>query len=156
MKKFVWQDDNGGSVDQAVMEFMAGEDVVLDRELFPFDIMATAAHVRGLSRIGIISPEESSTLCRLLDELRAAFKADEFILDERYEDGHSAIEMFLTEQVGDTGAKVHTGRSRNDQVAVATRMYLRDSLHQLASHCGHIAQTCLLRAEQQPDLPMPG
>lgn len=156
MKKFVWQDDNGGSVDQAIMEFMAGEDVVLDRELFPFDIMATAAHVRGLSRIGIISPEESSTLCRLLDELRAAFKADEFILDERYEDGHSAIEMFLTEQLGDTGAKVHTGRSRNDQVAVATRMYLRDSLHQLALHCGHIAQTCLLRAEQQPDLPMPG
>jgi argininosuccinate lyase len=156
MKNYVWQDDSGEGVDRTIMEFMAGEDVVLDRELFPFDITATAAHVRGLSRIGILSTEESITLCQLLDELKQLFEAGQFILDDRYEDGHSAIEMFLTEKVGDTGAKVHTGRSRNDQVAVATRLYMRDCLRKLAGLCGQTGQACLLRAEQHTNLPMPG
>ena len=156
MKNYLWQDDDGVQIDQTIMEFMAGEDVVLDRELFPFDIQATAAHVRGLARIGILSTDESETLCLLLDQLQQDFAAGRFVLDERYEDGHSAIEMFLTEKVGDTGAKVHTGRSRNDQVAVATRLFLKSSLEQLVKLNGRIAQACLLRAEQHADVPMPG
>ena len=156
MKNYLWQDDDGAQIDQTIMEFMAGEDVVLDRELFPFDIQATAAHVRGLARIGILSADESETLCLLLDQLQQDFAAGRFVLDERYEDGHSAIEMFLTEKVGDTGAKVHTGRSRNDQVAVATRLFLKSSLEQLVKLNGRIAQACLLRAEQHADVPMPG
>ena len=156
MKNYLWQDDDGAQIDQTIMEFMAGEDVVLDRELFPFDIQATAAHVRGLARIGILSADESETLCLLLDQLQQDFAAGRFVLDERFEDGHSAIEMFLTEKVGDTGAKVHTGRSRNDQVAVATRLFLKSSLEQLVKLNGRIAQACLLRAEQHADVPMPG
>ena len=156
MKNYLWQDDDGAQIDQTIMEFMAGEDVVLDRELFPFDIQATAAHVRGLARIGILSADESETLCLLLDQLQQDFAAGRFVLDERFEDGHSAIEMFLTENVGDTGAKVHTGRSRNDQVAVATRLFLKSSLEQLVKLNGRIAQACLLRAEQHADVPMPG
>ena len=156
MKNYLWQDDDGAQIDQTIMEFMAGEDVVLDRELFPFDIQATAAHVRGLARIGILSADESETLCLLLDQLQQDFAAGRFVLDERFEDGHSAIEMFLTERVGDTGAKVHTGRSRNDQVAVATRLFLKSSLEQLVKLNGRIAQACLLRAEQHADVPMPG
>ena len=156
MKNTLWQDDDGAQIDQAIMEFMAGEDVVLDRELFPYDIQATAAHVRGLARIGILSADESDTLCQLLEQLKQDFAAGRFILDERFEDGHSAIEMFLTGKVGDSGAKVHTGRSRNDQVAVATRLFLKDSLAGLAVLNGRIAQTCLLRAERHADVPMPG
>ena len=156
MKDYLWQDDDGGQIDQAIMEFMAGEDVVLDRELFPFDIQATVAHVHGLARIGILSAEESETLCLLLDQLRQDFEAGRFILDEKFEDGHSAIEMFLTGKVGDSGAKVHTGRSRNDQVAVATRLFLKDRLTRLAGLNGRIAQACLDRAEGDADLPMPG
>jgi argininosuccinate lyase len=156
MKNFVWQDEGGESVDQTIMEFMAGEDVVLDRELFPFDIDATAAHVRGLARIGILSAEESATLCESLEQLKREFESGDFVLDDRYEDGHSAIEMYLTDKAGDAGAKVHTGRSRNDQVAVATRLFLRDSLQKLAGLCAQLAQACLERAEQQADVPMPG
>ncbi|MFC1720036.1 argininosuccinate lyase [Pseudomonadota bacterium] len=155
MKQFLWQ-DGGEQVDQNIMEFMAGEDVILDRELFPFDIRATAAHVRGLERIGLLSPAESETLCNLLDQLQQAFSEGSFVLDERFEDGHSAIEMFLTEKAGSIGAKVHTGRSRNDQVAVATRLYLKHSLESLASVDGRIALDCLARAEQHADVPMPG
>jgi len=156
MKNYLWQDDDGTKIDQAIMEFTAGEDVVLDRELFAFDIQATAAHVRGLARIGILDAGESDTLCGLLDQLEQDFSAGRFILDERFEDGHSAIELFLTEKAGDIGAKVHTGRSRNDQVAVATRLFLKASLQQLAGLSHRVAQACLLRAERHADVPMPG
>jgi argininosuccinate lyase len=97
MKNYLWQADPDGQIDEAISEFTAGEDVVLDRELLPFDIVATAAHVRGLARIGILDPEESELLCSLLEQLREDFAAGLFILDERFEDGHSAIEVFLTQ-----------------------------------------------------------
>jgi argininosuccinate lyase len=155
MKKFLWQ-DGGQQVDQQIMEFMAGEDVILDRELFPFDIRATAAHVRGLERIGILNSVESNTLCGLLEQLQQEFSAGSFVLDQRFEDGHSAIEMFLTENAGEIGAKVHTGRSRNDQVAVATRLFLKDSMETLIGLDGRIAQACLDRAGQHANVPMPG
>jgi argininosuccinate lyase len=155
VKQFLWQ-DGSDQVDQHIMEFMAGEDVILDRDLFPYDIRATAAHVRGLERIGMLSPAESETLCNLLGQLQQAFSEGSFVLDQRFEDGHSAIEMFLTEKAGDIGAKVHAGRSRNDQVAVATRLYLKDSLESLASLDCRIARACLARAEQHANVPMPG
>ena len=110
MSKFLWQLDSDEQVDKTIMEFMAGEDVILDRELFLFDICATAAHVRGLERIAILDSAECDTLCQLLDELKQEYQEGRFILDRRFEDGHSAIEIFLTEQAGDLGAKVHTGR----------------------------------------------
>ena len=155
MKNYLWQ-EGGGDIDAAIMEFTAGEDVVLDRQLFVFDIQATAAHVRGLERIGIVSEQECKQLCVLLEELKTEFETGSFVLDERFEDGHSAIEVYLTERAGSAGGRVHTGRSRNDQVAVATRLYLKDRLAQLAGLCGQIAEACLDKADADPDLPMPG
>jgi len=155
MKNYLWQEGDG-QIDHAISEFTAGEDVVLDRQLFVFDIQATAAHVRGLERIGIVSAGECQQLCSLLDDLRAEFESGTFVLDERFEDGHSAIEMYLTEKAGVSGGRVHTGRSRNDQVAVATRLYLKDRLAQLAGLCARISEACLDKADADPDLPMPG
>lgn len=156
MKNYLWQDQGGDQIDRTITEFTAGEDVILDRQLFPFDIRATAAHVRGLARIGLVETEEAARLCDLLDELLEEFQAGRFVLDDRFEDGHSAIEMFLTEKAGSSGARVHTGRSRNDQVAVATRLYLRDRLSQLAGLCAAIAESCLEMAQQNANVPMPG
>lgn len=156
MKNYIWQADNDEQADKSIMDFMSGEDVILDRELFPFDIRASAAHVRGLERIGILNEEEKDKLCGLLDQLLEAFESGRFVLDERFEDGHSAIEIFLTGEAGDTGAKVHTGRSRNDQVAVATRLYLKECLARLVELCGRIALACLHKAERHADTPMPG
>ena len=156
MKKYVWQAEGGAPVDDAIMEFLAGEDVVLDRELFPFDIRATAAHVSGLHRIGVLDESESDRLVQLLEELAEAFDSGRFVLDDRYEDGHSAIEMFLTEKAGEIGAKVHTGRSRNDQVAVATRLYLKHQLGRLVRVNGQIAASSLAKAERHAAVPMPG
>jgi argininosuccinate lyase len=156
MTNYLWQASGAAPVSESIMEFLAGEDVLLDRELFPFDLQATAAHVRGLARIGILDEAESRRLVSLLEELRGDFEAGRFVLDERFEDGHSAIEAFLTERAGDSGARVHTGRSRNDQVAVATRLYLKDRLQHLAGLNGRIARACLETAERHANLPMPG
>ena len=156
MNKYLWQSDTDRQIDETIMEFMAGQDVVLDRELFPFDIRATAAHVRGLERIDILNKDESATLCGLLDDLLKEFKAGDFILDERFEDGHSAIEVYLTGRAGELGARVHTGRSRNDQVAVATRLYMKECLHRVTRLNAGIAMSCLTLAERHADVPMPG
>ena len=156
MSKYLWQSDAESQIDSTIMDFMAGEDVLLDRELFPFDIQATAAHVRGLERIDILNSDESANLCALLDELLSEFAAGNFILDEQYEDGHSAIEVFLTERAGKLGARVHTGRSRNDQVAVATRLFMKDCLQQVIELNVRIALSCLSLAEQHANVPMPG
>ena len=156
MKKFLWQSEVGVSVDEAILEFTAGEDIILDRELFAYDIRATAAHARGLARIGILDSKEAKVLGGLLDDLLKEFQSGEFVLDARYEDGHSAIEFYLTERASELGPKVHTGRSRNDQVAVATRLYLKDQLQALASIAAGIASACLSRAERGAMVPMPG
>ncbi len=156
MSDFLWQGTADLDVDQTIQAFTAGEDVVLDRVLFVHDIRATAAHVRGLQRIGILSEQQSQQLCSLLDELLAEFNSGRFVLDERYEDGHSAIEVFLTQKAGDLGARVHTGRSRNDQVAVASRLYMRDSLLAMARTMAAIAASCLQQANTHANLPMPG
>jgi len=160
MSKFLWQDRKGSKPDQAlnsaIMEFMAGEDVVLDRVLLPYDIRATAAHVRGLQRIGILSRGDSDRLCTLLEELRLEFSSGVFVLDNRYEDGHTAIEAYLEEKAGNLGERVHTGRSRNDQVAVATRLYMVDRVREIAVLAATISRACLDMAVSHATVPMPG
>jgi len=150
----LWQ-KSGIAVDARIMRFLAGDDVVLDREFFLYDIVASAAHVDGLLRIGILTGEEASALERELERLAYDFRNGAFVLDARYEDGHSAIEARLTERLGDTGRKVHTGRSRNDQVLVATRLWLKSKVGELTAVCREIACVCLDRAAGEA-LPLPG
>ncbi len=146
----------GVEIDAELMRFTAGEDVVLDRELFMHDIAASAAHARGLARIGLLSADECRQLESELAALADAFASGQFVLDERFEDGHSAIESWLTDKLGDLGRKIHTGRSRNDQVLVALRLWVRAQLRQLQSRCVTVADLALARAQREGDLPMPG
>ncbi len=155
MAGLIWQKSNT-TVDERIMRFLAGEDVLLDQALFLYDIRASIAHVHGLFRIGVLSEAESEALCKKLEELGGLFESGEFVLDARFEDGHSAIEDFLVAELGETGKKVHTGRSRNDQVLVAQRLYLLDALEQIAELCGEAADVALERAEAEKDVPMPG
>jgi argininosuccinate lyase len=154
MTQPLWQ-KSGVQIDAKIMKFLAGDDVLLDREFFLHDITASKAHVEGLANIGVVSADEAVALKRELDALAADFSAGTFVLDERYEDGHSAIEARLTERLGDAGRRVHTGRSRNDQILVATRLWLKDRLAVLEVHCRDIAKVCLERAAQ-PAVPLPG
>ena len=154
MTQPLWQKADT-QVDARIMRFLAGNDVVLDREFFLHDITASKAHVEGLANIGIVSIDEKAALLRELDALATDFAEGRFVLDDRYEDGHSAIEARLTERLGDAGRRVHTGRSRNDQILVATRLWLKDRLRNLQALCREVAQVCLARAERE-SLPMPG
>jgi argininosuccinate lyase len=154
MSDLLWQKD-GVQVDARIMQFMAGNDVVLDREFFLHDISASKAHVESLQHIGVVSDEEAQALKRELDALAEDFRAGRFVLDDSYEDGHSAIEARLTERLGDAGRRVHTGRSRNDQVLVATRLWLKERLAELAGICARAAGICLDRAESG-SIPLPG
>lgn len=153
-KNVLWAE--GTNLAPGVMEFLAGEDVILDRQLFVYDIQATQAHIQGLARIDIFSSADADKLVTALDDLSSDFSNGEFILDDRYEDGHSAIEANLTERFGDLGKKIHTGRSRNDQVLVATRLYLRAMLEKVRQQTLAIATACLQRAEADELTPIPG
>ncbi len=155
MKNLIWQKGHD-QLDDNVLNFTAGEDVILDRVLFPYDITASQAHVRALARIAVLTQAEADTLCDTLDTLNHAFEQGDFVLDERFEDGHSAIESYLIEKLGETGKKIHTGRSRNDQVLVATRLYLKAALSQLRQISRDTAEQFLKKAHQHQDTPMPG
>ena len=154
MTKPLWQ-KKGTAVDARIMRFLAADDVVLDREFFLHDVAASKAHVDGLARIGVLTESEATSLQQELSTLADAFAAGEFVLDGRFEDGHSAIEDVLTQQIGDVGRKVHTGRSRNDQILVATRLWMKEKLATLLSSCRVIAKICLQRADDE-SIVMPG
>ena len=157
MKDLIWKKDgNGESTDPAIMAFLAGEDVELDKELLLFDIQASAAHVKGLQEIDILSADESGKLLDGLWVIGKEVREGVRNLDSSFEDGHSAIEFWLTEMLGEIGGKIHTGRSRNDQVAVALRLYMKDRLKRLQAICTQIASVLLNRIKTEGDLPMAG
>lgn len=155
MSDLLWQKP-GITVDAEIQAFLAGDDVVLDREFFLHDIAASKAHAEGLQRIGILSADELAGIARELDALADDFRSGAFVLDARYEDGHSAIEARLVERLGDTGRRIHTGRSRNDQVLVATRLWLKEKLQRVQSLCIEAAGIALQRAQAEHDVPLPG
>lgn len=155
MSAYLWQ-KSGTVANDAVMRFLAGEDIVLDRELFVYDIRATAAHARGLGARSLLSATDVASIVSALEELDALWRDGLFALDDRYEDGHSAIEGFLIERLGEVGKRVHLGRSRNDQVLVATRLYMMDTLDRLRATLSECAMAALGRAREHAMDPMPG
>ena len=106
-----------------VIQFTTGEDYRWDTLLLPYDLEATYAHAWGLAQIGVLSPDEFDAVGKALDALLER----EIVVRPEDEDAHTVIERLLTEAVGEPGKKIHTGRSRNDQVLAALRLYLRDA-----------------------------
>jgi len=153
----IWQKSSTGKLpSQEIMQFLAGHDIVLDRELLLFDIQATKAHIKALCTIDILTQEELHKLNECLNQLSVEFEQNTFVLDNRFEDCHSAIEWYLTDKLGSLGGKVHTGRSRNDQVMVAIRLYMRDRLNTLSSYSQAIAHACLKVAKNNSLVALPG
>ncbi|WP_196138358.1 argininosuccinate lyase [Aliikangiella sp. G2MR2-5] len=156
MSSPIWQKQKQAKIDQSIMNYMAGEDCLLDKHLIQYDIQASIAHVQGLASINIVTEQEAKNLVKNLNELCTALKNKQFQLDSRFEDGHSAIEFYLTEKLGDLGKKVHTGRSRNDQVLVATRLYMKDAIKQALELANETIETLLVQAKETQTIPMPG
>ncbi len=148
--------DKGGVSDAEMMRYTARDDWQLDQRLLGYDLRATLAHARGLGRIGVLSEAELAAMEVAIEELLSRYEAGDLLLSAADEDGHSAIEAALIETLGEAGKKVHTGRSRNDQVLVALRLYERDALDAMAEAARAGAHALLDLAEQQERTPMPG
>ena len=142
--------------DSAIDYFLSSEDIVLDQELFLYDIQASIAHAHELQAINILTKSETKKIIASLKKLAKLFQTKKFKLTSKYEDCHSAIEQYLTKELGSVGKKIHTGRSRNDQVMVAMRLYARAKLDDIQSINLRIAQSFLDKAEKHSSDPMPG
>jgi argininosuccinate lyase len=123
-----------------------------DRFLWPYDVDGTAAHVRGLESAGVLSTAEAARLVRELQKMRD----HPHLIDDGDEDVHSAIERVLTERLGPLGAKVHAGRSRNDQVATALRLWVKDATAATSEAVTTLVETLLRRAEENAGVLAPG
>ena len=142
--------------DSAIDYFLSSEDIVLDQELFLYDIQASIAHAHELQAVNILTKSETKKIIASLKRLAKLFQTKKFKLTSKYEDCHSAIEQYLTKELGSVGKKIHTGRSRNDQVMVAMRLYARAKLDDIQSINLKIAQSFLEKAEKHSSEPMPG
>jgi len=155
MSKKIWN-TKGIESSYEITSFLAGEDIELDKSIFIYDIDATIAHIKGLASIGVIKKNELAKLIKSLKELRLKFLNKSFKLTEKYEDCHSAIEFYLTKELGELGKKVHTGRSRNDQVLVAMRLFAKKNLIDFKKSNKSIARVLLRKAKKHENNPMPG
>lgn len=155
MNKKIWN-TSGVKVSEEISSFLAGEDIELDNSIFIYDIDATIAHIKGLQSINILKKNEFNRLFKSLKELRKKFLEGSFKLTKKYEDCHSAIEFYLTKELGDLGKKVHTGRSRNDQVLVAMRLFAKNNLKDFKKINKSVAKTFLQMANKYEHIPMPG
>ncbi|MDB9813954.1 argininosuccinate lyase [Gammaproteobacteria bacterium] len=151
----IWN-KNIKTTNASIDTFLSGEDIILDQELFLYDIEASIAHAEELKAVDILNASELKKMVTALKKLAKLFSINKFKLTKKYEDCHSAIEEFLIKELGDLGKKIHTGRSRNDQVLVAMRLYTRDHLDEIQTLNLKIAKAFLDKASQHSSDIMPG
>ena len=148
--------DKGTPLDERILRFTAGDDHLLDERLVAYDVRASIAHARMLGAQGHLSETDCEAICSGLDELGEQHARGEWSIDLRDEDAHGALESRLVELIGAAGARVHLGRSRNDQVLAALRLYLKDAAEALAEGGSAVAETLDGLAERQGGIPLPG
>lgn len=138
-----------------VEEYTVGEDYLLDRVLVPWDCYGSMAHGLMLQKIGVLTADEVTALRNGLEGIVAQHREGSFIVERSDEDCHTAIENYLVKNVGEVGKKVHSGRSRNDQILTALKLYMKGQLFGLAGELDALGHTFLRFAEANP-VPMPG
>lgn len=148
--------EKGISVNEAVEKFTVGMDRELDVLLAPFDVLGSMAHVTMLQSVGLIGDDELPVLLSALKRLYYKAEAGEIQIDADVEDIHSQIEFMLTRELGDVGRKIHSGRSRNDQVLLDLKLYARDGIRQIAEATELLCDTLLDKSEENKDVLMPG
>lgn len=148
--------DRGEPIDTRVLAYTAGEDYLLDERLVPYDLAASAAHAEMLHRQGYLSATDLDSLRHGLAELGRTHAAGEWRLSLEEEDCHTTIENRLAARIGEAGRRIHLGRSRNDQVLAALRLWLLDALTDLAGEAVRVATALEETAARQGELALPG
>ncbi|MGB5204231.1 MAG: argininosuccinate lyase [Eudoraea sp.] len=148
--------DKGYSTDKKIDHFTVGNDRELDLVLAKYDVIASMAHAKMLGKIGLLTSEETLVLVRELENIGQSIKEGTFIIEDTFEDVHSKIEFLLTEKLGDTGKKIHTARSRNDQVLVAMQLYLKEELSEIKHLTKELFKLLIELAEKYKEVLLPG
>ncbi len=154
MKKIWQKDDNATNI--LVNTFTVGKDLDFDERLAKYDVKGSMAHCKMLAGVGIISFEESEQMLFVLSEILEDIENGIFEIDKNAEDIHSQIESILIEKLGDTGKKIHTARSRNDQVLLDIKLYLLDEIRDITALTDEFFQILIKLAEQHKNVLLPG
>ena len=148
--------DKGAPLDAAVLAYTAGEDHALDDRLVAYDVRASIAHAAGLAAAGHLSAADFDSLTRALEEIAAEHARGDWRVSLAEEDGQTALETRLTARLGATGGRIHLGRSRNDQVLTALRLYLKDAVAGLVVATGTAAGALRQLGLEQGEVALPG
>ena len=148
--------DKGLSVNEAIEKFTVGKDRELDLYLAPYDILGSMAHVKMLESVGLIEKNELPVLLAELKKLYKEAETKNFSIEKGIEDVHSQVEFMLTEKLGDLGKKIHSGRSRNDQVLLDLKLFTRDAIQEITESTIKLIDNLLERAEETKEILMPG
>ena len=148
--------NKGFEPDKKIEEFTVGNDRKLDLRLAKYDVEGSMAHIRMLETIGLLTREELDKLLEALQEIYVSAENGTFVIEDDVEDVHSQVETLLTRKLGDIGKKIHSGRSRNDQVLVDLKLFMRDELRAIADSVQQLFDRLQLLSEQHKDTLMPG
>ena len=154
MSQKTWGGRFQGDTDQRVEAFT--ESISIDRRLYCQDIQASQAHARMLAEVGLLAPEESQAIVIALGSIQGEIERGEFKFSTELEDIHTHIELALIERLGDVGRKLHTGRSRNDQIVTDVKLWVREAIAEIDSRLHNLQAALLSAAERDRDLVLPG
>ena len=148
--------DKGFDTNALVEDYTVGNDQELDMRLAKYDVQGSLAHIRMLETIGLLTAEELKVLVRGLEQIASEIEAGDFRIEPESEDIHSQVELLLTRRLGDVGKKIHSGRSRNDQVLVDLKLFLREELKEIATEIRALFDRLQELSEQHKEVLMPG
>ncbi|MDR1876655.1 MAG: argininosuccinate lyase [Flavobacteriaceae bacterium] len=148
--------EKGIPTDQQVEHFTVGNDRELDTVLAKYDVLGSIAQAKMLHKVGLLTEQEKTDLVNALHEILTDVEKGDFIIEDSFEDVHSKVEFLLIEKVGDAGKKIHTARSRNDQVLVDISLYLKDELIQIKAQIRQLFDLLLELAEKYKNILLPG
>jgi len=154
--KKIWDRKGGITINKVVEDYTVGVDYILDLELLPYDIQGSLAQAKMLHKIKIISDKELSALTTGLNKILELWKDGKFKIYKSQEDSSTAIEAYLTENYGDVGKKIHTGRSRNDQILVTTRLFSKEKLLEIKQQIQNLVKELDIQIKTHGKTKMPG
>ena len=150
----IWQ--KSVNVNDLVERFTVGNDRVFDTQMAAFDVLGSLAHTRMLASIGLMSVEDLDLVQSELKNIYREIEQGNFTISPQVEDVHSQVEWLLTERIGEAGKKIHSGRSRNDQVLVDLKLYFRHELQQVVEETDHLFRLLIELSEKHKDVLLPG
>jgi len=143
-------------VDHEIEKYTVGKDREMDMYLAPFDVLGSIAHITMLQSIGLLTGEELDTLTNELRNIYRSIETGAFEIEEGVEDVHSQVELMLTRKLGDMGKKIHSGRSRNDQVLVDLKLFIRDEIKSVVGLVNNLFNVLISQSERYKHILMPG